>query len=69
MTGNDYFEPRPYELGPGRNFNHLSCASTGPKKCQTKNPPADGTSSRNNKWFFDSKCGDVSIRPDTINGQ
>jgi hypothetical protein len=42
MTGNSYFVPtRPRELGPGRNFNHLSCASTGPKKCQTKNPPAD----------------------------
>jgi hypothetical protein len=70
MTGNAYFEPtRPCELGPGRNFNHLSCASTGAKKCLTKDPPADGTCCGNNKWFLGGKCGDVGVRPDTVNGQ
>jgi hypothetical protein len=67
---NGYFEStRPCDPGPGRNVNHLSGAYVGPKKCQTKKPPADGTSCGNNKSFFDGKCSDISVRPDTINGQ
>ncbi|XP_033607192.1 A disintegrin and metalloproteinase with thrombospondin motifs 7-like [Cryptotermes secundus] len=66
----DYYGPtEPCDLGPERNCIHLSCKPHGSKKCQTKGPPADGTSCGNNKWCFEGKCVEVGVRPGAINGE
>jgi hypothetical protein len=66
----DYYGPtKPCDLGPERNCIHLSCKPTGSKKCQTKGPPADGTSCGNNKWCFESTCVEIGVRPGAINGE
>jgi hypothetical protein len=66
----DYYGPtKPCDLGPDRNCVLLSCKATGSKKCQTKGPPADGTSCGNNKWCYENKCVEIGVRPGSINGE